>query len=86
MKKKKAITIGKDLNNDIIGRQLQSIGAKKASFFCRSLFLFVLCYWKSLRDVFFLQVCKLAGYFFGQKWYINERRFGIQERVSSNKE
>ena len=34
----------------------------------------------------FLQVCKLAGYLFGQKWYINEQGFGIQERVSSNKE
>ena len=52
-KEKKAITIEKDSINDILERMLRLIWAKEASFFCRSLFLFFLCYWKFLRDFVF---------------------------------
>ena len=51
--KKKAITIETDSINDIIERMLWLIWAKEASFFCRSLFLFFLCYWKFLIDFVF---------------------------------
>ena len=83
MKKKYTITIGMDLNSDIMGRLLWLIWAKEALFFCRSFFLFVcsllLQYFK--RYCVFLQVYKWAplflesimsraGYPFNQKQYI----------------
>ena len=64
-KKKYTITIGMDLNSDIMGRLLWLIWAKEALFFCRSFFLFVcsllLQYFK--RYCVFLQVYKWAPLF-----------------------
>ena len=51
--KKKTITIEIDSINDIIERMFRLIWAKETSFFCRSLSLFFLCYWKFLRDFVF---------------------------------
>ena len=65
------------------GDNSDSFEQKRLMFSCRSLFLFVLCYWRSLRCCVFLQVYKLAllfpesimsrvGYLFSQNQYITE--------------
>lgn len=83
--KKKGRTIGMDLHNDIEGRWLRLMWAKEASFFCRSLFLFFLCHWKSFRDVvFFLQVYKLEPLFLEST--VGWGTFRVRSGISKSKD